>query len=176
MTPTPPARLSESVFRRFEPIIAAAVERFPNVVEVPTAKPNSTACQLRSAVKSYLTYKWTGKVDFEKFLLIYEDLTVREGEGKVVIGSAQLTRAFLEGKSEKSCSFSEPNLIEGDAIEVDMRIYNKTCATFVAQLSSLRALNKPIKFLYIKQELVDELQLNYDVVLEKVGENEWIMT
>ena len=173
--PLPPARLSESVFRRFEPTIAKAVENFPSAIRLETKTPNSIACQLRAAMKSYSIYKWPSVIPRITFDTLYAtNLVVREFDSFVLIGSRQSTKL---GLASKSCSFSEPHLAESSLEIVDI---GQTCfaATVVmAHLASIQALAKRIR-LTLTPSQAQELTSNHDILLEPVENkpNEYILS
>lgn len=61
--------LREGAFRKWEDIIAKAVDAWPSplTVHVPNMSQNTVISRLRDAIKSYETYGWTSKVNSQKF-------------------------------------------------------------------------------------------------------------
>lgn len=166
---TPPARLSERCFRRFERTIFEVMTRFPTPVVVETTNPNTFACQLRSAMKSLYQFQWETTVPHTRFLALYEskEIVVREMPGKVVIGSRQSTRDPLLPQSGL--------IFKQDSSAASFDALSLACDALCA-LAGLRLLSAPLTLTNLSDVTAERLQQDYDILLEKVGDGVWTLT
>lgn len=80
--------LSERAFRRFEAVIAEAINRYPEAVRIT---PEVMSCytytaRLRDAILSYKRFNWPSVCNRNKFDEISESLVVRQEGDVVVVG------------------------------------------------------------------------------------------
>lgn len=80
-------RFSEGCFRRYEPIIAELVAKWPAplIFEPQGLRPTTTSSRLRDAIVSVLVNKWETKIDTRKLFEIRDLFKVTFDERKVYI-------------------------------------------------------------------------------------------
>lgn len=175
---TPPARLSEKVFRRHEDTLFKVIDNFPGAFEFIADKPNAFACTLRSAMKSLYQYKWETKIPIDHFMRLYEakEIVVRELSGRVRIGSKETTRERVIVKdfalSQESGLIIKPHGEE--RLKIDVK---NTAHVVLCSLAAEGVLNAPILLSGLTVEAATELLQSFDIVLEKTGTpNEWLLS
>lgn len=177
--PTPPARLNEKSFRRYENLLYKVVTTFPNVVTLSTTHPNAYACGFRNAMKSLYTFQWETIVPHNAFLKLYEakEIVVREATGKVLIGSRWTTKATEEeGEAEKSGLIIKPH-IPGESQEDVIVDFNIATASWaVCFLASKQLLTQPITLRGLTVEAATELSQSFDILLEPQPNGDWLLT
>ncbi len=177
----PPARLSERVFRKYELAIAKAVDTFPLPVIIKTSVPNSTACQVRAAMKSFNEYNWPSKIDCATFAKLYDlnELICREHEGQVAIGGREESKLNKQSPPE-SCSFFEQN--QGEEFKIELEYYQTqdrmVALLLLVRLAGERALCKPVRLVNLTESQAEKLTGLADILLEqdKTKTNEWILS
>lgn len=177
--PTPPARLNEKSFRRFEKALYKSVTTFPNALIVQTTHPNAYACGFRNAMKSLYHFQWETVVPHALFIKLYEakEIVVREAAGKVVIGSRWTTKATEEeGEAEKSGLIIKPHFPGESQEDVVVDFQIATGPWIVCYLASKQVLTQPVTLRGLTTEAATELSQSFDILLEPLPNGDWLLT
>lgn len=175
---SPPARLNERSFRRYESVIFKAVTTFPAAFEVATSQPNAYACGLRNALKSLYQFQWQTTVPHNLFLELYEShkIVVREATGKVVIGDRHTTKERPAALPLESGLIIKPHSSEAAKPVVNINS-SATVANVLCDLAAKRAFTYPIVLRGLTDEDATELNASFDISLERTSmPGEWLLT
>lgn len=159
-----PHRLRESTFRRYEPTLKTAVDKFPLVVRVDPSSyglsASTVACRLRDAKFSLLKYHWETTLNVAKFRNIADQFAVHQREdGMVELGPLQRVCPTLiepvEVMSESALDMTETGLVE---------------QLLMFTLAHERALGRPI-LLSMSEEARVQALAQYDIALTPFNGN-----
>lgn len=166
-----PHRFSEKSFRRYESIIAKAVNAFPLAVKINPSDLGLAAetvrGRLRDALTSYKEHRWSSvRFEFHAFAQIHDRLVVAlEPDGTVIIGTKD---------SIKSPRTEEAFIpVENDIL--DLSVFSScSCEEILSFLAHSGALRKQIK-LNINQQTANILLTKYDIVLTPLSDNSFLL-
>ncbi len=170
-----PPRFRESAFRRYEHIIAAAVEQFPNRClidpKVYSLSPVTLSHRLRDAMRSFIDNKWESRIiDWEKFLIVHEEIIVSEThDGFVLTGTRD---------SVKTVRHIEPLMPQAVSRQAESPTFAVTTAeewTTLCRLAAKRLLLSPILVLGVEPNIT-LLEQNYDISLVPQGDGSYLLT
>lgn len=165
-----PHRFSEKSFRRYEGIIYAVTERFPqptviNPVDL-TLSAETVRGRLRDAITSLKHHCWQTKIPMDVFLKIHDEIVVSlRPDGKVVVGDKDTV------KLDEVATFSavDPTTV------LDCTQYPDLSLSMVCFLAHNRALAKKLK-LKLLPEIAKQMTDNYDILLVEQGDNIYLLS
>lgn len=171
VAPSLPYRLRESSFRRFELVIKAIVERYPDkttfnpqsAIDKPLAQC-TFACRLRDAMHSLLDNKWKTIIDFEKFTQIHPQLDVSEQpDGLVAVGPRESLKAPAMPRV--------PEIHNMVVEDVQVVIHLETLAErkLIALLASCRLLRHKVIISGLSDADVQDLEAQYDCRIDRIS-------
>ncbi len=160
---TIPARLREPAFRRFENVIGAIVDSWPEPIcfdAVPLSVETFSA-RLRDAMRSYHENNWESTlVAREKFCSIYDGICVRMISGRVTVGPRSKGPQILHNPS-LSLAESHPSAMSPTKDELEV----------FARMLSEGLLVGPLIIYNVDEPLLLELESKYNVSFAKQGDH-----
>jgi hypothetical protein len=178
-----PPRFRSSAFRRYESVLAQAVENSPNEVIVDPKdfglSFTTVEQRLRDARKSFYDHAWESTINHAKFVVLVDtgSLEVRGcTDGKVHIGQPpQEVSDDIRGLVSKSNSTNKKPLLLCKGVLADGNPKIGLAYALIAFLASERALCRPIQ-LALSPSVADELYASYDISLEQQPDGTYILT
>lgn len=109
---------SEKNFRRFEEVIASAVESYPKPIKVngtsTELQGSSVVTQLNNAIKYHRINKWRSLViNWSKFSDCFADLSARILNGDIIIGSKAAIKAAATTNYSADAVLRRQLVVEG---------------------------------------------------------------
>ena len=165
-----PHRFSEKSFRRYEGIIYASVERFPQPTVVNpldiTLSAETVRGRLRDAITSLKTHSWQTTIPMDVFLKIHDSIVVSlRPDGKVVVGDKDTV------KLDEVAVFSavDPTTV------LDCTQFTDLSLATACYLAHNRALGKKLK-LKLLPEIAKQMTENYDILLVEQQDNIYLLS
>jgi hypothetical protein len=159
-----PQRLSERAFRRYESVIAAAVNVYPDVIDLTPVSGSvfTFIGRFRDAISSFRQYSWSSDV----FKTIPDDLQVAHVDNKVICGSVAKIKEF----KDKDLKVSLITYTTPGSFTLESALGYSQCH-LLANLASQRVLTTAIRFRIGTQDFSPlELEDFFDVKVEKDGD------
>lgn len=170
---TLPHNLKQRTFRRFEPLIARAVQNSPEPVfcrPAPGLSMSTFVARLRDSMLSLERFRWTTEIDLEKFVRLYTDKRLQVkvlDPNRACIGPPDAVEAprageFLHGRTSNT---------DGTTVWTNPSIQDVNC---LFHLLSRRLISGPFRLTAVAPELIEVIQLaeaTYDIALDKVNDH-----
>ena len=168
-----PYAQSEANFRRFESVIHSSLLQHPKpyLFKPSPGKALATVlARLRDARKSLKDHNWSTTIPRKEFLATYNQIKVwyLSETGQIAIA----TKAAL--KNMKPSEEAPVVINRTETINLEQFLDSFTIEV-LAELADKRGLSKPVKFKYLDGDL-EELQDSYDIDIESLGDNNYILT
>lgn len=159
--------LSEKHFRHYEDHLNRIVKSFPLPVvfdvELPIKQADVLARNIRYAARSLTSNQWTTKIDFAKFMTVWDSVEVSTlvNEGKVTCGPETTASRVMSASSLPKCpqivpviSLHEPS---DELITAVVVFHHHRYLTEASQITTSNAM------------LMSKLALAYDVAMQREG-------
>lgn len=175
-----PHRFRESEFRRYEPFIAVIAEKFPDVVAQDVKQvglsPVTYACRLRDALKSYRNNKWkSDSIPLSFFDVIDQVVVSDRGNGIIAAGSKDsLKDPNILAVAQPPKHVAESTL-SVDTLSATPLLIVSTDLNALCFLAHSRALKRPLSITISSPELASSLEQQYDISLDNIGNNQYIL-
>jgi hypothetical protein len=162
-------RFCEKVFRRFEPALAKAVEKLPDVTvfDPHPLEVTTFSRKLRDAKTSLLSFGWRSRVDLEK--LKQFPMVIAEFGDKVVAGSQEALLAYRQA-DKSPVGRVLPTATQASSAELRHLVIRSTVPEVVHAAVVLKHFGEVDSLVLPPNVNITELVEHFDLVYEKSDE------